>query len=265
MTSTSNAKLSAPSFAKELSALALLFLLALACPALAAQVHIIGIPGITDGDTIRVGKSKIRLFGLDAPESVFEYRTGPHPKDPYRIDCASKTIRNMGSRSAPIGTPLESRFIREIIWMVEKWKGSQFGAEIHTVMSDRERGFFTAVKSLESDHQTVVHSAGEYVRGNVHSNTADGVGALLERARMGVWHRMSRPHLQRYLDEISFRRNCRIKREVTSKGGRKRRAITTIPLPDMLSKMLRPCIGRQIRRTENYSFKVLPNTLASPF
>lgn len=137
-------------------------------------------------------------------------------------------------------------------------------AKSATVMSDRERSFMNAVKSLESDHQTVVHSAGEYVRGNVHSNTADGVGALLERARMGVWHRMSRPHLQRYLDEISFRWNCRIKREVTSKGGRKRRVITTIPLPGMLSKMLRPCIGRQIRRTPNYGFKVLSNHLASP-
>lgn len=132
------------------------------------------------------------------------------------------------------------------------------------VMSDRERSFVRAVQSLDADHQTVVHSAGEYVRGDVHSNTADGVGALLERARLGVWHRMSLPHLQRYLDEISFRWNCRIKREITSRSGRKRRIITTIPLPDMLSRMLRPCLGRQIRRTPNYGFKVLPNHLASP-
>lgn len=129
-----------------------------------------------------------------------------------------------------------------------------------TLMSDRERGFLSAAQSLMDDHRTVVHSAGEHV----HSNTAEGVGAMLERARLGVWHRMSQPHLQRYLDEISFRWNCRIKREATSRSGRRRRIITTIPLADMLSRMLRPCVGRQIRRTPNYGFKVLPNHLESP-
>ncbi|MBI2253536.1 MAG: IS1595 family transposase [Proteobacteria bacterium] len=133
-----------------------------------------------------------------------------------------------------------------------------------TLMSDRERGFLNAAKALVDDHQTVVHSAGEHVRGEVHSNTAEGVGSMLERARLGVWHRMSQAHLQRYLDEISFRWNCRIKREITSRRGRKRRIITTISLPDMLSRMLRPCLGRQIRRTPNYGLRVLPNHLASP-
>jgi hypothetical protein len=80
---------------------------------------------------------------------------------------------------------------------------------------------------------------------------------------MGVWHRMSRQHLQRYLDEIGFRWNCRLKREYVSKAGRRRRIITTIPLPDMLSKLLKPAIGRQIRRTGNYGLSVLPSTLSA--
>ena len=125
-----------------------------------------------------------------------------------------------------------------------------------TLMSDRERGFLNTAKALVDDHQTVVHSAGEHVRGEVHSNTAEGVGSMLERARLGVWHRMSQARLQRYLDEISLRWNCRIKREITSRRGRKRRIITTIPLADMLSRMLRACVGRQIRRTPNYGFRV---------
>ncbi len=110
-------------------------------------------------------------------------------------------------------------------------------------------------------HQTVVHSAKEFVRGEVHSNTADGIGSMLERARMGVWHRMSRLHLQRYLDEIGFRWNCRLKREFVSKSGRRRRMVTTIPLPDMLSRLLYPATGREIRRTQNYGFSTLPSNL----
>jgi hypothetical protein len=113
------------------------------------------------------------------------------------------------------------------------------------------------LKALGADHQTVVHSAKEFVRGEAHSNTTDGIGSLLERARPGVWHRMRRTHLQRYLDEISFRWNCRVKQEY-EKAGKKRRPITTIPLPDMLSRLLGPSSGRQIRRTSNCGFIVLP-------
>src|SRR4029453_14053806 len=72
-------------------------------------------------------------------------------------------------------------------------------------LSDKDHTFVNVIKALGAGHQTVVHSAKEFVRGEVHSNTADGIGSLLERARMGVWHRMSRLHLQRYLDEIGCR------------------------------------------------------------
>lgn len=47
-------------------------------------------------------------------------------------------------------------------------------------------------------HRTMVHTAKKFVRGEDHSETADSVGSMLERARMGVWHRMGRDNLQRY-------------------------------------------------------------------
>lgn len=94
-------------------------------------------------------------------------------------------------------------------------------AQPSIVFSDKDFTFASVMKAFGVGHQTVVHSAKEFVRGRVHSNTADGIGSLLERARMGVWHRMSRHHLQRYLDEISFRWNCRVKRETRTKSGRR--------------------------------------------
>jgi hypothetical protein len=90
------------------------------------------------------------------------------------------------------------------------------------VFSDKDHTFISVLKALGADHQTVVHSAKEFVRGEAHSNTADGIGSLLERARLGVWHRMSRKHLQRYLDEISFRWNCPVDQEY-EKAGKERR------------------------------------------
>lgn len=136
-------------------------------------------------------------------------------------------------------------------------------AQPAVVFSDKDQTFLNVMKAFGMGHQTVVHSAKEFVRGAVHSNTADGIGSMLERARMGVWHRMSRQHLQRYLDEIAYRWNCRVKREFL-KNGRRRRIISTIPLPDMLSRLLKPATGRQIRRTESYGFSVLPSTLPVP-
>jgi len=67
--------------------------------------------------------------------------------------------------------------------------------------------------------------------------------------------------LQRYLDEIGFLWNSRLKREYLSKSGRKRRIVTTIPLPEMLSGLLYSAIGRQVRRTRNYGFSALPSSL----
>jgi transposase-like protein len=58
-------------------------------------------------------------------------------------------------------------------------------------------------------HETVCHSAGEYARGDVHTNTVEGFFAILKRGVNGTFHSVSRQHLQRYLDEFSFRYNHR--------------------------------------------------------
>lgn len=65
-------------------------------------------------------------------------------------------------------------------------------------------------------HITVKHSKAEFVRRNAygasvdaHTNTAEAVHAEIRRAVIGVWHWISRKHLDRYLDEISWRHNHR--------------------------------------------------------
>jgi len=58
-------------------------------------------------------------------------------------------------------------------------------------------------------HETVKHSAGEYVRGDVHTNTVEGFFAIVKRGMMGVFHSVSKRHLHRYLSEFQFRYNTR--------------------------------------------------------
>ena len=53
------------------------------------------------------------------------------------------------------------------------------------------------------------HSAGEYVRGTVHTNSIESFWSLFKRGLHGTYHDMSGQHLQRYLAEFSGRHNVR--------------------------------------------------------
>lgn len=60
-----------------------------------------------------------------------------------------------------------------------------------------------------ANHQSVNHSIGEYVRGDVHTNTVEGYFSILKRGITGTYHHVSPQHLKRYLAEFDFRYNNR--------------------------------------------------------
>jgi transposase-like protein len=62
-----------------------------------------------------------------------------------------------------------------------------------------------------SKHETVKHSADEYVRGNVSTNTVEGFFSILKRGVYGTYQHVSEAHLQRYLAEFDFRYSNREK------------------------------------------------------
>ena len=76
-----------------------------------------------------------------------------------------------------------------------------------TLITDEHRAY-KALGSLYS-HETVRHAGGEYVRGDIHTNSIESVWALLKRQIIGIHHFVSAKHLQRYLDEMIFRQNRR--------------------------------------------------------
>jgi transposase-like protein len=59
-----------------------------------------------------------------------------------------------------------------------------------------------------ASHETVNHMD-EYVRGDVHTNTAENYFSILKRGINGVYHHVSEAHLPRYLAEFDFRYNNR--------------------------------------------------------
>jgi transposase-like protein len=58
---------------------------------------------------------------------------------------------------------------------------------------------------FKGGHESVVHSKGEYVRGDVHVSSAESFFALLKRGVHGTFHHVSKQHLHRYCDEFGFR------------------------------------------------------------
>ncbi len=56
---------------------------------------------------------------------------------------------------------------------------------------------------------SVNHVGGQYVRGECYTNTAENFFSTFKRGVIGIYHFMSKKHLQRYLNEFSFRYNLR--------------------------------------------------------
>jgi transposase-like protein len=79
-------------------------------------------------------------------------------------------------------------------------------AEIHT---DEASHYKWLGQPWPGGHQTVNHSAGEYARGHVTTNTVEGFFSLLKRGIYGTFHSVSKKHLHRYVDEFAFRYNTR--------------------------------------------------------
>jgi transposase-like protein len=58
-------------------------------------------------------------------------------------------------------------------------------------------------------HDRVRHAERVYVSGDVHTNTIEGFWSLVKRGLDGVYHSVSRKHLQGYLNEYAWRYNHR--------------------------------------------------------
>jgi len=59
-------------------------------------------------------------------------------------------------------------------------------------------------------HETVMHSHGEYVRGDAHTNTVEGFFSIFKRGMKGVYQHCGECHLHRYVTEFEFRYSNRI-------------------------------------------------------
>ncbi len=81
-----------------------------------------------------------------------------------------------------------------------------------TVYTDEHRAYDNLDKESYK-HSTVKHSAKEFVNGMAHTNGIESFWSVLKRGYNGVYHNWSVKHMQRYINEFTFRLNegnCKI-------------------------------------------------------
>jgi transposase-like protein len=84
-------------------------------------------------------------------------------------------------------------------------------AHVHSgshVMTD-EAGQYTHLGKHFAKHEFVTHGTGEYVRGDVHTNTLESFYSVFKRGMKGIYQHCGENHLHRYVAEFDFRYNAR--------------------------------------------------------
>ena len=80
--------------------------------------------------------------------------------------------------------------------------------EAEAIYTDEMRSYI-GIADHNTRHETVRHSKDEWVVGDVHTNSIEGVWSLFKRSLMGAFHKMSVKHMDRYIEELEWRYNNR--------------------------------------------------------
>ena len=92
--------------------------------------------------------------------------------------------------------------------------------EAEAIYTD-ELASYMGISDGNTRHQTVQHSAEQWVVGDVHTNSVEGVWSLFKRSIIGAFHKVSKKHLDRYLEELEWRFNNRDNPYIFRDGMRK--------------------------------------------
>lgn len=153
---------------------------------------------------IRAAMKEIEPAPLGGTVEVDETYIGGRRRMPRHMDNKTMVLGAI-QRGGQVRLKVEQRPTKPIL---RKFLRSTTGKGLAAVYSDERPGYKHVIPG-DTPHETVNHSAEEWVRGNVHTNTIEGVFSLFKRSIVGAYHQVSAKHLDAYLDEFEFRFNRR--------------------------------------------------------
>ena len=109
----------------------------------------------------------------------------------FNRDTKTVVAETVPNAKAATLTPIIQKHVKE-------------GTEVFT---DEFRSYSKLYKHFY--HSKVNHSKKEFVVGDVHTNNIENFWSILKRGVIGIYHKMSRKHLNRYVNEFAFRYNNR--------------------------------------------------------
>jgi transposase-like protein len=122
-----------------------------------------------------------------------EVRRGPH----HKMKVLALVDRETGRSRAVVVDNLKPRDLAPIMFHNIAREARLITDEAH-----HYRAFSVA---FSGGHDAVRHGAGEYVRGDVHTNTIEGYFSIFKRGMRGIYQHCAKKHLHRYLAEFDFR------------------------------------------------------------
>jgi transposase-like protein len=129
--------------------------------------------------------------------------SGRPGKDSHKVPVVTLVERNGEARSRALES-VTGKNVREMLHTHVE--------ESATIMTDEFPLYHKATEGF-AGHGVVTDKDGEYVRGKVHTNTAEGYFSQLKRSLDGTHHHVSAQHLPRYVAEFDFRYNTRKMRD----------------------------------------------------
>jgi transposase-like protein len=148
---------------------------------------------------------------------VDETFVGGKAKNMHKADRARKITGrggDSGNKTMVIGMMQRGGTIR--FKVQDRRDRATLRAVIEEAVSDDAEAIYTdewtgyvGIGDEDTRHESVNHSAEEWVRADVHTNTVEGVWSLFKRSIVGSYHQLSAKHMNAYLDEMAFRFNNR--------------------------------------------------------
>jgi transposase-like protein len=143
-------------------------------------------------------------FGRAKTKRLLKPRTTPYTKGGWKNKGAARPIIALVERGGTVRTFHVSNADKVTVTKIVRENVAR-ESRLHT----DESALYKGSDEHFAAHETVHHSSGEYARGDVNTNSAEGYFSIFKRGMKGVYQHCDEKHLHRYLAEYDFRYNHR--------------------------------------------------------